>query len=654
MEDISKYFEDTTQRSNEEVADDGQVAGDSNARSPRFQIVVEDTSEGAEQPETSSGSQSMELASVESRRHTTVSRDSVAQKIDFADAHKRGTTGNMLQSLDDNQSIGSSGSDVDTKSKTTVEQLEESAVAVEATRRFMNFSDTPARPRLGVASKKKSRGVPSFVSRFSEIANVQSEEEEEEESDSKQDLSGRQEDLRDSEFQSESNDSVVHHPLSHPPFNQDIDDDSLPSDYDPTRDIPAPSVRIPEHDYNFDGSGLGDNFGDNFGGDEFGADDYDHSYGDNPGENEQSKSLNDESSLFMDQEEPSLSKVEGSKDVSNSNSSYTVQEFSEEEESRDYQDSDEEDHYDSSPRRKSSHSPSYRKRPKATHRSSRRSFSSSLSPEPSLVHDDSLDLDEPKTDYDDTLVNDTTYVNNTFADSEEDSEGADMTTARHTSDFPGIRRSTRVKVAPLAYWRNERIIYNLEEDKPHIKEIVYAPSPEKSQRKKRKRIQKATRPSQKRRIEESSDESGQEGDAEGKVEGLVFEYPDMNENSTRVLAWAPDTAEFKDIKNATYSLATLYDYNSEYCAGGIIDIKVQGSKPLKPSKQNSYIFYVISGRVEVNISDNVFTLRKGGSFEVPRGNFYSITNVHPDLNAKLFFVQATDTLVNQTMTADSK
>jgi mannose-6-phosphate isomerase-like protein (cupin superfamily) len=67
---------------------------------------------------------------------------------------------------------------------------------------------------------------------------------------------------------------------------------------------------------------------------------------------------------------------------------------------------------------------------------------------------------------------------------------------------------------------------------------------------------------------------------------------------------------------------------------------------MKPSRRNSYVFYVISGAVEVNISDNIFQIGRGGAFDVPRGNFYSISNLY-DKESLLFFVQTTDTLSNQ-------
>jgi mannose-6-phosphate isomerase-like protein (cupin superfamily) len=609
MEDISKYFADDTsvQSSNEEQAQDTPTD------SPRFQIVVEESTEGG-QSRTNSNVESMELDSVESRRRTAVFRDPAVQKINFASAQKSRTT-DTLRNLDENRSIGSSGSENDMKAKTPVVKTQAS-VAIPSARRFMKFSDTPARPRI---SKKKSSGLPSVSSRFSEIMKDDEDEDSDEPSYESQfqvqgnsaTYSNAQESgiisddgeskLADNDDQSEPNNT-----FSQPMLNQDIDDDSMPSDYDASDDIQVSNSEPQPPEY-----GYSDEPG------EFGADNMNDNYDDFELSDENNTNIQEVDTRGSGRYQSSIA------DISHESSVY------------------------------------HKKSPKVIKKSAiSRRYSPSLSPEPSLIQDESLDVDEPQTDFDDTTYgNDLTYINQSHFDSDDGSVVGDFineismrggAVGDNSFQITGVRRSKRVKVPPLAYWRNERIVYNLEEERPHIKEIVYAPVPVKTERKKRRKpVQKASRPSQKRRIEESSDESGNEGDVAGKVDGLVFDYPDMNQSSTRVIAWAANAGDFKDIKNAAYSLATLYDYNSSYCAGGIIDIKVNGSKPLKPSKQNSYIFYVISGRVEVNVSDTIFTLRKGGSFEVPRGNYYSITNADPERDAKLFFVQATDTLENE-------
>lgn len=651
MEDISKYFADDTsvQSSHEEPLQDIK------SNSPRFQIVLDDTSgQGNSLLETNSISQSMELDSAQSGRSTTVFRDPAVQKIDFTSS-QTGRSHEMLRNIDENRSIGSSGSESEMKTKTPIVKPKAS-VPIPSARRFMKFSDTPARPRI---NKKKSTGLPSVLSRFSEIMR-EDDDDDNDNDDDDNDNGHHDHDKSESGISSESrvsnetylekslysdNQSVepnngetnlsenendnssydenngnqsIQPSFGQPIFNQDIDEESMPSDYDGSFSHRSEYKYSDESGGGDDGGGGGDfgaeNINEDYESFEF-SEDNNHSYGDNDNmKNLDIRNPNGDQSTFADSFQQS-----------------------------------EEYHIAN--------------RKKVTKKSVASPLSPSLSPEPSLIQDESLDVDdEPQTDFDDTMNdNDATYINQSRFDSDDGSDiGEDFTNSSlrgarlgdNSFQITGVRRSKRVKVPPLAYWRNERIVYNLEQEKPHIKEIVYAPPPTKPERKKRRKpIEKASRPSQKRRIEESSDDndddSFEEGEVTDKVEGLVFDYPDMNQSSTRVLAWAANAGDFKDVKNAAYSLATLYDYNSVYCAGGIINIRANGSKPLKPSKQNSYIFYVISGKVQVNVSDTVFKLRKGGSFEVPRGNYYSITNIDGEQDARLFFVQATDTLDNE-------
>lgn len=226
-----------------------------------------------------------------------------------------------------------------------------------------------------------------------------------------------------------------------------------------------------------------------------------------------------------------------------------------------------------------------------------------------------------------------------------------------TPDVQAPRRSSRTKVPPLAFWRNEKIVYELDHEhhRPQIKDIVFHEEKPEERNTARRRAtkKKSTKKAKRQKLDDDSEESDQdipEWEKNDYVETEVFEYPDTEERTKRLVAWAPGHEPFRDIKNSSYRLATLYDRDSGFSAAGVISLQANGQKPMKPSKQNSYIFFVIKGRVEVNVSDATFTLRKGGSFEVPRGNYYSITNIHPG-ETRLFFTQSTDTLVNQELEA---
>lgn len=239
----------------------------------------------------------------------------------------------------------------------------------------------------------------------------------------------------------------------------------------------------------------------------------------------------------------------------------------------------------------------------------------------------------------------------------------------------GPRRSKRIKVAPLEFWKNERIIYSLEKPaQPGIKAIVHHDSTAEEEaaaalREKRAQAAAQRRKASKRKNSKKHHESDDELDEldekviaeqrkEGTLvektflEGSVFKYPPVptkdgqdNEREDQTIAWGHEI-KLRNVVGGTHKVASLFDREARFAAGGVLALKPKGSKPAKPSKQNHYFFFVTTGAVKVDISDVVFTVTKGGSFVVPRGNYYSITNLL-DREARMFFVQCTDTLGNK-------
>jgi centromere protein C len=86
----------------------------------------------------------------------------------------------------------------------------------------------------------------------------------------------------------------------------------------------------------------------------------------------------------------------------------------------------------------------------------------------------------------------------------------------------------------------------------------------------------------------------------------------------------------------------------------MVDLPAGAVKKPKNSRKMQMVFFVFSGRVQVNVNDNEFRIGKGGMWQVPRGmfvcsqtagrvltfagNFYSIVNDY-DKPARIFFAQ---------------
>jgi len=238
--------------------------------------------------------------------------------------------------------------------------------------------------------------------------------------------------------------------------------------------------------------------------------------------------------------------------------------------------------------------------------------------------------------------------------------------ATQNKDDDGVRRSSRFKIAPLAFWRGEKVVYGRGSRRksiggtigltlPEAKEIIHVePVPVEIER---RRIYKSSRSSRKTKRhphrgeikEESESESDEEDGPDNWEEKITVEAPvrsfeNQSELVKKILA-IPETAYEPRpvVGQGIFFQKTLSE--EPHFAAGVLDIPTGAAKPVKPSKQNTMFFFIFTGYVQVKIHDVVFRLRKGGQFTVPRGNFYEILNVGKK-DARLFFSQSTDTLAN--------
>lgn len=261
--------------------------------------------------------------------------------------------------------------------------------------------------------------------------------------------------------------------------------------------------------------------------------------------------------------------------------------------------------------------------------------------------------------------------------------------SRKPQEQQPTRRSSRVRIPPLAFWRNERAVYEKGRgDKvPTLKKIITVdekPEPIRSRMPSRASSTRRTpnnnnnnssrpnsrRPSKSRAnsfktssafndVEEAAEEEeDEEEDQEeqavenGEFRGSewlkngflkidTFEGHGSDVKNDRLVAWAPGTENFSSsVVSATdnFKLAILFDKNRDFIATGMMLIPPGGVKSLKSTDTTYFVFYCISGIVEVTLSGSVFLIKKGCSLEVPMGNFYQFVNKGKK-DATLFFVQ---------------
>ncbi|CAG8984192.1 hypothetical protein HYALB_00004175 [Hymenoscyphus albidus] len=213
-------------------------------------------------------------------------------------------------------------------------------------------------------------------------------------------------------------------------------------------------------------------------------------------------------------------------------------------------------------------------------------------------------------------------------------------------------RSGRNSIKPLAYWKNERVEYSDEETEdsygkfmlPKIKEVVRADEVEPT-RNARAASRSKSGQSKKRRvaIEEEDEEMSEPWEIEpGKIYGNVQEWdpadPTGAETDEREDEIALSNAAIitRDVGNSTFKFAKTHTL--PFFGSGMVDLPPGAAKKPKNSRKMQMVFFVFYGRVKVTVNENEFRIGKGGLWQVPRGNFYSIENDY-DSPARIFFAQ---------------
>ena len=186
----------------------------------------------------------------------------------------------------------------------------------------------------------------------------------------------------------------------------------------------------------------------------------------------------------------------------------------------------------------------------------------------------------------------------------------------------GLRRSKRTRIKPLAFWRNERIIYSKDLDYDDeqdttlardihniplqlIKEVVHIPD------------------------NESVENSGSPNTRTGAAGSTKTRL-----NRKRTYKQTTTTAPTDD----NYLVASLFDEDKSFFAGGMLQLPSDGFKPPVTVTGSTYMFNVMKGLIQVTLNENMFVVTKGCKVQIPEGNEYSLRNIGQG-DAYLFFVQ---------------
>ncbi|KAJ7745502.1 Mif2/CENP-C like-domain-containing protein [Mycena olivaceomarginata] len=220
----------------------------------------------------------------------------------------------------------------------------------------------------------------------------------------------------------------------------------------------------------------------------------------------------------------------------------------------------------------------------------------------------------------------------------------------------GTRRSARTPYAPLEWWRNEKVEFGGRDPEggpilvPRIKAIVRIPKEPvvplgKHARgvRKRSRTPAAAEKGKPRVVEKIVEvpvaaENPEEGwDDETETQAVVKAFEGGGDVKRRI-AFTARMVDPAPAANNEWFFHKIFG-DGDFIAAGQIIIPPGGRKPSKQSRDNTFIFLVMEGAVNLKVCDTSLIIASGGMFMIPRGNTYFIENI-AERDAKLFFTQA--------------
>lgn len=183
-----------------------------------------------------------------------------------------------------------------------------------------------------------------------------------------------------------------------------------------------------------------------------------------------------------------------------------------------------------------------------------------------------------------------------------------------------IGRTGRHRVAPIDFWKNDRINYNSDGS---MATILKAPSPEPVTRtstyfKKGKKKTSAA-------VEEEEVELDPWEEDDGFLTGNYKDYDPANEFTSPglvegVLAWSDKGIKPEAVGDGSFQYARIGGSGpAGFMNWGMIELRADQMKRSKNSRKMHMVFNVQSGAVEVKVHENEFTVHKGGIWQVPRG-----------------------------------
>jgi centromere protein C len=219
---------------------------------------------------------------------------------------------------------------------------------------------------------------------------------------------------------------------------------------------------------------------------------------------------------------------------------------------------------------------------------------------------------------------------------------------RKAEELGAVSRTGRRNIKPVDFWRNERAAYDKFGNLLVVRQNESVePPPQKKAKKGRK---KKAAPDEDDEGEELEDWEANEGVLVGTYRdydpatetasdelleaGMSGHIPSHSPPSVcafarllilivvAVIAWAPKGIVPAPVPNAQFKFTKLGSAGGRpFFSWGCIDLDEDDIKRSKNSRRMQMVFSITEGAAEVAVAENVFTVHKGGVWQVPRGEF---------------------------------
>ncbi len=210
--------------------------------------------------------------------------------------------------------------------------------------------------------------------------------------------------------------------------------------------------------------------------------------------------------------------------------------------------------------------------------------------------------------------------------------------------------NARLRVAPLKFWMNERIVRRPSESSAApVVDVVRSAVPDETEVPRRAGRRRALRRDARPSAEPRSPGAAPAGPAPGfvekvRVECRTIDY-ESNRETTRTVAIGPDEVDAPLISGESFGIQTLFTEGG-FVSAGVLRFPPGAAKPPRNSSRHALLFHVVRGAFEVTLHRQAFVVGAGCHFVVPRGNHYALRATWPAGDSELFFCHCRDASVD--------